>query len=167
VGPALRHWLAPLGASAAVLAVVVAANALASGGSGAGPGPDRDALPLPQVERVTPSLPPDPADEGARTGPRQVDLVGYRALGSRLTVFYRVDQRFDCSTTVSPPLVRERADAVVVRLRRELSGTKGSCPNFPGTHAVELVLDRPLGRRLLEDGGQRGAVVPVVRPPSP
>ncbi|QWZ06390.1 hypothetical protein KRR39_12305 [Nocardioides panacis] len=155
------RWLAPLGASAAVLAVVVAPGVLGSvGPRGAGPGPAPDAD-LPPYDAITPSLPPDGAEED-RTGRHQVDLVGYRADGTVLHVFYTVDPRRGCSVGIDDPVVQERAGSVRIRLVRSWPGpgsVGAGCADRLPTSSVDVRLSRPLGGRLLQDAAHGDALV--------
>lgn len=155
------RWLAPLGASAAVLAVFVVPGVLAASGprgGGPGPAPDADFSPY---DPVTPSLPPDGAEED-RSGRRQVDLVGYRADGAVLHVFYTVDPRRGCSVGIDEPVVDERAGSVRIRLVRSWPGpgsVGAACADRLPTSSVDIRLSRPLGGRLLRDGARGGSLV--------
>ncbi len=167
--PGTGRWLAPLGASAAVLAVFVGPGVVATAGHGAaGPGLDhRPEVVLTPDAPVTPHLPPDNSDVD-RSSSRLVDLTGYRAAGRRLRIYYTVDRTTDCSTLIEPPEVRERTDAVVVRLaRRPSRAPDEACAHLQLTSSVDLLLSRPIGERALLDGTRGGALVPVQAPVNP
>jgi hypothetical protein len=160
------RWLAPIGASAAVLAVFVVPGVIVTAGSGSGPGPDHppDGVITPD-DPVTPSLLADGVGRDRREV-REVDVTGYRGQGRRLLVLYTVDQTTDCSSRIEEPEVEERADSVVVRLRRRPSQAPDQvCVNLLLTNSVEIGLSRPLGDRVLLDGSRGGALVPVEPPP--
>jgi hypothetical protein len=159
--PGTGRWLAPLGASVAVLAVLVAPGVVAaSGTSTTGVGPQRPEPEFTPYDPVTPSLPPDGADQD-RGGPRAVDVIGYRTDGRDVVVFYRVDQTAGCSGAVEEPVVEERVGTVRVTLRREkVSDADESCAVRIPTSSVVLTLGRPLGGRLLQDGTRGGSLVP-------
>jgi len=160
--PRSGRWLAPLGASAAVLAVFVVPGVLASTGprhAGPGPTPDEGFSPH---EPITPSLPPDGAVED-RSGRREVDLVGYRADGAVLHVFYTADPRRGCSVGIDEPVVDERVGSVRIRLLRSWPGpgsVGAACADRLPTSSVDIRLSRPLGGRLLQDGSHGGSLVP-------
>jgi len=160
VTPATSRWLAPLGASAAVLAVFVVPGVLASVGGGVAPGPDR----LVMHDPVTPYRPPTGAEQ-RRGGPRDVEIIGYKAMGRTLQVFYTLDRSTDCSTRIEPPKVRERVASVVVQLSRAPSRAPDVvCQDLRLTNSVDIVLSRPMGGRLLQDGSRGGSLVPIERP---
>lgn len=164
--PGTGRWLAPIGASAAVLAVFVIPGVVAGvGGTATGPGPDRvpDGVVTPH-DPVTPSLPPDGAnEEGRRT--RKVDVVGYRAEGRTLRIFYTVGQSTDCPSRIKTPRVQEKAGSVVVRLdRRPSRAPDEGCAHLLLTDSVDVRLDRPLGDRVVQDASRGGSLVPVDRP---
>lgn len=158
--PATSGWLAPLGASAAVLAVLVVPGVLAATGGGAGPGPER----LFVHDPVTPYLPPGgPVHD--RGGPGAVEIVGYKAMGRTLEVFYTLDRTTDCSSRIKPPKVRERVSSVVVELSRQPSRAPDVvCQSLRLTNSVDIVLSRPMGGRLLQDGSRGNSLVPIERP---
>ncbi|CAN5534368.1 hypothetical protein BH10ACT10_BH10ACT10_23330 [soil metagenome] len=159
--PGTGRWLAPLGASAAVLAVFVVPGVVtASGTSRAGVGPQQPEPEFTPYDPITPSLPPDGADQD-RGGPRQVDVIGYRVNGRDLVVFFTVDQRSGCSGAIQAPLVDERVGAVRVTLKRQPpAGSDEACTDRVPTSSVDITLDRPLGGRLLQDGTRGGSLVP-------
>ena len=161
MNPGTGRWLAPLGASAAVLAVFVVPGVVAtSGTSRAGVGPQQPEPGLTPYDPVTPSLPPDGADQD-RGGPRQVDLVGYRVQGRRLVVFFTVDQGAGCSGAIRAPEVDERVGAVRVTLvRQKPAGSDEACADPVPTSSVDITLERPLAGRLLQDGTRGGSLVP-------
>ena len=160
------RWLAPVGAAAAVLALFVVPGLVATVGSGdGGPGPDNtpDGVLTPQ-DPVTPTLPPDDAEK-ERTGPRDVEVVGYRAQGRTLRIYYRVDQSTDCSAQIEKPMLTERAGAVVVSLRRRPAPSPVDvCVNLLLTNSVDLELSRPLGGRVVLDASRGGSLVPIEPP---
>jgi hypothetical protein len=159
VTPATSRWLAPLGASAAVLAVVVMPGVLATTGGG-GLAPDQVFVPN---DPVTPSLPTYGPDTH-RSG-RGVEIVGYQAMGRTLHVFYTLDQTIDCSNRIQTPNVEEHASTVVVKLSRRPSAAPDQvCQPLRLTNSVEIVLSRPMGGRLLQDGARGRALVPIERP---
>jgi len=160
VTPATSRWLAPLGASAAVLAVVVMPGVLASTGSG-GLGPGQEYVPN---DPVTPSL-PTYGPETQRPGHRGVEIVGYKATGRTLQVFYSLDQTIDCSNRIQPPKVEEHESTVVVELSRRPSAAPDQvCQPLRLTNSVQIVLSRPMGGRLLQDGSRGRSLVPIERP---
>ena len=161
--PSTSRWLAPISASAAVLAVFVVPGVLASSGGGGGGdlGPDRMIVPN---DPVTPKLPPGGAGS-SRRGTRGVEIIGYKAMGRSLQVFYTVDQSTDCSSRINPPRVEERLSSVVVELSRQRSQAPDQvCQHLRLTNSVEITLSEPMGGRLLQDGARRGALVPIERP---
>jgi hypothetical protein len=163
VTPSTSRWLAPIGASAAVLAVFVVPGVLASSGGGGGDnlGPDRMFVPN---EPVTPHLPSGGA-EANRRGTRDVEIIGYQAMGRTLRIFYTVDQSTDCSSRINPPDVEERVSSVVVELSRQRSRAPDQvCQRLRLTNSVEITLSEPMGGRLLQDGSRGGALVPIERP---
>ena len=155
--PRPGRWLAPLGASAAVLAVfVVPGWSPRRAQRGAAPGRPRTWI-TPH-DPVTPTLPPDGAEED-RSGRREVDLVGYRADGAVLHVFYTVDPRRGCSVGIDEPVVDERVGSVRIRLLRSWPGpgsVGAACADRLPTSSVDIRLSRPLGGRLLQDGARGG-----------
>ena len=158
--PGTGRWLAPLGASVAVLAVFVVPGVVASTGtSRAGVGPQPPQPEFTPYDPVTPSLPPDGADQD-RGGPRAVDLVGYRVNGRDLVIFYTVDKFGGCSGALEEPVVDERVAAVRVTLRRKTTVATGACTDRIPTTSVEITLERPLSGRLLQDGTRGGSLVP-------
>jgi len=160
VTPATSRWLAPLGASAAVLAVVVMPGVLASTGSGS-LGPGQEYVPN---DPVTPSL-PTYGPETQRPGHRGVEIVGYQATGRTLQVFYSLDQTIDCSNRIQPPKVEEHESTVVVELSRRPSAAPDQvCQPLRLTNSVQIVLSRPMGGRLLQDGSRGRSLVPIERP---
>jgi len=162
VTPSTSRWLAPISASAAVLAVFVVPGVLASSGGGGGDdlGPDRMFVPNDPVTRNP------PPDAGARRrGPRAVEIIGYKAMGRTLEVFYTVDQSTDCSSRIAPPKVEERVASVVVELSRQRSRAPDQvCSGLLLSSSVEITLSEPMGGRLLQDGSRGGALVPIERP---
>jgi hypothetical protein len=155
------RWLAPLGASAAVLAVFVVPGMVASSGtSTGGVGPDQPEPVLTPHDPVTPALPPDGAEERS-PDPRHVDLIGYRADGRDLLVFYTVDQTAGCSGAIEEPMVEERVGSVLIWVRRQRTADSDEvCVNRIPTSSVEVRLNRPLGGRLLQDRSRGGSLVP-------
>jgi hypothetical protein len=161
VTPSTSRWLAPIGASAAVLAVFVVPGVLAGHGRGAGPGLDQVFVPH---DPVTPSLPPYDAQRH-REGHRGVEIVGYKAMGRTLQVFYTLEQTTDCANRIQSPRVEEHASTVVVELsRRPSSAPDQVCHRLLLTNSVEIVLSRPMGGRLLQDGSRGRSLVPIQRP---
>lgn len=158
------RWLAPLGASAAVLAVFVVPGLITPrSSSDAGPGPDGLITPN---GPVTPSLPPNRAEDRRRA--RAVDVTGYTPSGRTLRVYYTVDQSLDCSALIDPPQVTERADSVVVRLARRVSQAPDEvCASLLLTNSVDITLSRPLGGRTVLDRSRGGALVPLEVPYRP
>ena len=152
------RWLAPVGAAAAVLALFVVPGVITASGTGdAGPGPDGVVSP----GLVTPTPAPD-RTEGSRPRIRDVDVVGYRAQGRTVRVFYTVDQATDCSSRLEKPVVEERPGSVVIRLQRRLSGAPEEvCVHLLLTNSVDITLARPLGDRLLQDGSHGDSLVPI------
>ena len=161
MNPGTGRWLAPLGASAAVLAVFVVPGVVATTGtSRAGVGPQQPEPQLTPYDPVTPSLPPDGADQD-RGGPRQVDLIGYRVDGRDLVVFFTVDQTSGCSGAIKEPQVEERLGSVRVTLvRQRTAGSDEVCVSRVPTSSVDITLERPLAGRLLQDGTRGGSLVP-------
>jgi hypothetical protein len=154
------RWLAPVGASAAVLAVLAVPGVLLSAADGSGPGPGFDA-PTAPPDDVAPSRPAETSDN-RHGGVREVEIVSYEAEGRSLRLYYTVDQSSDCSSRIEPPAVRETADAVVVRLDRRPSRAPDQvCTHLLLTNTVDVPLGRPLGRRVLQDASRAGALVPV------
>jgi hypothetical protein len=132
----VSRWLAPAGASVAVLAVFV-------------------------VPGITPDLPAEPIETQGTTA-RAVEITGYRSQGRTLTVFYTVDQSTDCSSRIRPPVTRERSDAVVVFLERRVSRAPDQvCAHLMLANSVEVPLRSPLADRVVQDGGYDGALVPL------
>jgi hypothetical protein len=162
VTPSTSRWLAPIGASAAVLAVFVVPGVLASSGGrgGDGLGPNRMYLPN---DPVTPNLPH--GAQASRRGSRDVEIISYKAMGRTLQIFYTVDQSRDCSSRLNPPVVEERVSSVVVELSRQRSSAPDQvCASLRLTSTVEVTLSEPMGGRLLQDGSRGGALVPIERP---
>jgi hypothetical protein len=161
MSPGTGRWLAPLGASAAVLALLVVPGVVATTGtSRAGVGPQQPEPQLTPYDPVTPLLPPDGADQ-ERGDPRLVDVIGYRVDGRDLVVFFTVDQSAGCSGAIQEPQVDERLGAVRVTLQRQkASGSDEVCVNRVPTSSVDITLERPLGGRLVQDGTRGGSLVP-------
>lgn len=159
--PGTGRWLAPLGASAAVLALLVVPGVVATTGSSrAGVGPQQPEPEITPYDPVTPSLPPDGADQN-RGGPRPVDVIGYRASGRELVVFFTVDPGSGCSGAIKEPQVDERVAAVRVTLTRQRpTGSEAACTDQVPTSSVDITLERPLEGRLLQDGTRGGSLVP-------
>ena len=158
--PSTSRWLAPIGASAAVLAVFVVPGVLAGNGRDAGPGLDQVFVPH---DPVTPSL-PSYGSQRRRDG-RGVEIVGYKAMGRTLQVFYTLEQTTDCSNRIQSPRVEEHASTVVVELLRRPSAAPDQvCHRILLTNSVEIVLSRPMGGRLLQDGSRGRSLVPIERP---
>ena len=159
--PSRSRWLAPVGASAAVLAVFVVPGVLAGNGRGADPGLDQVFVPH---DPVTPSLPSYDAQR-RRDGHRGVEIVGYKAMGRTLQVFYAIEQTTDCSNRIQSPRVKEYASTVVVELSRRPSAAPDQvCHRILLTNSVEIELSRPMGGRLLQDGSHGRSLVPIERP---
>jgi len=154
------RWLAPMGASAAVLAVfVVPGMVLTVAGSG-GPDPGHD----PPVITPDPDIPHRHPQEGDRdrADVPEVEVVGYETSGRTLRLYYTVDQSSDCSSRIEAPRLRETAAAVVVWVDRRRSHAPDQvCSHLQLTSSVDVPLSRPLGRRVLRDAGRGGAPVPV------
>ena len=143
-----------------MLAVFVVPGVLAGNGRGAGPGLDQVFVPH---DPVTPSL-PSYGSQRRRDG-RGVEIVGYKAMGRTLEVFYTVDQSTDCSSRIAPPKVEERVASVVVELSRQRSRAPDQvCSGLLLSSSVEITLSEPMGGRLLQDGSRGGALVPIERP---
>lgn len=159
------RWLAPAGAAVAVLVAVLVPGVLGQPGTGGGgPGPDRtpDRLIRPDQPVVPDPLPGDRRDSGTT---RQILVTGYRTAGRDLTVFYRVAPRSDCSTGLGRPRITEDSDSVAVRLLRAVPARPGeACDGRQLTSSVVIRLDRPLGRRVVQDAARRGALVPLAQP---
>lgn len=150
------RWLAPVAAAAGVAALFIGLAVLEHP-SGAGPGPDQD-LRLGRESPVTPSLPPDPADAGRPDG--DIEITGYQSTGRTLNLFYNVNVR-GCAGQIDQPRVRESVAAVVVEIhRRKSDSSLQACGNLLLQDSVEVRLQRPLGGRLVRDGGRRMALVP-------
>jgi hypothetical protein len=165
MSPRTGRWLAPLGASSAVLAVLLVPGAVAVGGGETGVGPQRPDGPLTPHDPVTPVLPPDGSDgvDASRADPRHVDVLAYRSQGRTLHVYYRVDQHAGCSGAIEEPVVEERASSVQVLIRRRpVRGDDQVCAYRVPTSSVEIRLSRPLGARLLRDASRSGSLVPPV-----
>ncbi len=149
-----------MGASAAVLAVFVVPGMVMSAAGGAGPGPGYD----PPVITPDPDIPhrhPNDVD-GRRPDVREVEVVGYQTRGRTLRLYYTVDQSSDCSSRIEPPRLEERADSVVVRLERVPSRAPDQvCSHLLLTSSIDVPLAEPLGRRVLQDAGRDGALVPI------
>lgn len=161
----VSRWLAPAGASAAVLAVFLVPGLVAAttGGGTGGGGTNRDrqigGVIRPQ-EPITPDLPPEPIETEGTSQPA-VEITGYRAQGRALTLFYNVDQSTDCSSRIEPPTVLEGPDAVIVFLRRRISRAPGEvCAHLMLANSVDISLRRPLENRVLQDGSFDEALVP-------
>ena len=168
MGPEVGRWLAPAGASAAVLAVFLVPGLVAAttdgGGGGAGGGTNRDrqigGVVRPQ-DLITPDLPPEPIETEGTSEPA-VEITGYRTSGRTLTLYYNVDQSTDCSSRIAPPVVMEGPDAVIVHLQRRLSRAPGEvCAHLMLANSVDILLQRPLEDRVLQDGGFDEALVPA------
>jgi hypothetical protein len=165
----VSRWLAPAGASAAVLAVFLVPGlvAVSIGGAGGGGGGDTDrdrqiGGVLNPRELITPDLPPEPIETEGTTEPG-VEITGYRTRGRTLTLYYNVDQSTDCSSRIEPPTVLEGPDAVIVFLRRRVSRAPGEvCAHLMLANSVDISLRRPLEERVLQDGGFDEALVPEV-----
>ncbi|MFL6134019.1 MAG: hypothetical protein ACJ72A_14535 [Nocardioidaceae bacterium] len=162
------RWLAPAGASAAVLAVFLVPGLVAAttdggtGGGGGGTNRDRHigGVTRPQ-ELITPNLPAEPIETEGTSAPA-VEITGYRTHGRTLTLFYNVDQSTDCSSRIEPPLVLEGPDAVIVFVRRRMSRAPGEvCAHLMLANSVDISLHRPLENRVLQDGGFDEALVPA------
>jgi hypothetical protein len=150
------RWLVPVAAAAGVAALFLGLAVLVHPSS-AGPGPDQD-LRLGRESPVTPSLPPDPADLGRPDG--DIEITGYQSAGRTLSLFYDVNVR-GCAGQIDPPRVLENARSVVVEIRRRRSASSlQACGNLLLQDSVQVRLDRPLGGRLVRDGGRRMALVP-------
>jgi hypothetical protein len=162
----VSRWLAPAGASAAVLAVFLVPGLVTvstGGGGGGGGGTNRDHQiggVLRPRELITPDLPPEPIEtEGTREP--GVEITGYRARGRIVTLYYNVDQSTDCSSRIEPPVVLEGSDAVIVYLRRRVSRAPGEvCAHLMLANSVDIALRRPLENRVLQDGAFDEALVP-------
>jgi hypothetical protein len=155
------RWLAPVGASAAVLAVfVVPGVVVTAADGGADPGPGFNP-PTSTPEPARPSGPRRQADR-QRADIREVEIVGYQATGRKLRIYYTVDQSSDCSSRIEPPDVQETASAVLVRLDRRPSRAPDQvCTHLLLTNSVDIALSRPLGARALQDASLGGALVPA------
>lgn len=172
----VSRWLAPAGASVAVLAVFVVPGLVAAtidaqngggqnGGGRNGGGRDRASVVEPH-DPITPDLPPEPIETEGTTADRSVAITGYRAEGRALRVFYTVDQSTDCSSRIEPPVTRERPDAVVVFLERRISRAPNEvCTHLMLANSVDIPLQRPLADRVVQDGSLEYALVPL-EPPS-
>ena len=150
------QWLAPLGASAAVLAVYVVPGVLTARDTA-----DRVVVPSGPVTERTSS-------HGAenQVTVRAVDVTGYLAQGRSLRVFYTVNRSTDCSLRIAKPAVEETADAVVIRLDRKPSLAPAEvCPSLLLASSVDISLSRPMAGRVLLDGSRGDSLVPV-EPPS-
>jgi hypothetical protein len=160
------RWLAPAGASAAVLAVFVVPGLVAAATDGPQNASNRDRHiggVLEPHDPITPDLPPEPIETEGTSNPG-VEITGYRSHGRALTLYYNVDQSTDCSSRIEPPVVRQRPDAVVVFLRRRVSRAPNEvCAHLMLANSVEVVLDRPLAERVVQDGVFDGALVPAQR----
>jgi len=168
MSPEVGRWLAPAGASAAVLAVFVVPGVVATASTD-GAGPDRDHAPERVIpdDPVTPPLPPDRADQ-ALEGQPDVDVTGYRASGRTLSIFYTIDQSADCSTRIEPPQAVETSRFVLVRLvRRSSRAPDAACPEIRLATSVDVPLRAPLSDRLVRDATRDGALVPAQRPVAP
>ena len=154
----VARWLAPVGAAAGVATLFVGLAVLVHPTSaGPGPGPDEN-LRLGRESPITPSLPPDPADLGRPDG--DVEITGYQASGRTLSLFYDVNVR-GCAGEVDPPRVRETVRDVVVEIRPHRSeGSLQACGSLLLQDSAKVRLQRPLGGRLVRDGGRRMALVP-------
>ncbi len=157
--PGTGRWLAPLGASAAVLVVYVVPGVL-NAHDGAGDGRRPDGVVTPDAA-VAPVLPADGAEE-SRSRVRAVDIIGYRTAGRTLRVYYTIDRSTDCSIRIATPVVKETLSAVVVQLDRRPSLTPGEvCSDLRLTTSVDISLTRPMAGRVLQDGSRGGSLVPV------
>ena len=160
MAPGSGRWLAPLGASAAVLVLYAVPGAL-SARDGAAHDRARDGV-------DTPGAPVAPALQDAAQETRPVDVTGYRAVGRTLRVFYTIDRSADCSARIAEPVVQETPDAVVVRLdRRPSLAPDEVCSDLLLTTSVDIPLTRPLGGRVLQDGSRGGSLVPLEPPTAP
>jgi hypothetical protein len=152
------RWLAPLGASAAVLAVYLVPGVLTSR-DGSAPAPDS------VVTSGAPAAPLADGTEVSRSRVRAVNVTGYRAKGRTLRVFYTIDRSTDCSLRIATPVVKEKVGAVVLRLDRRPSLTPGEvCADLRLTTSVDITLTRPMGGRVLQDASRGGSLVPLQPP---
>ncbi len=162
--PGTGRWLAPLGASAAVLAVFVVPGVVAATGtSRAGVGPQQPRPVLTPNDPVTPPL-AGPGQAEPRSGPPLVDVVGYRVNGRDLVRLLHGRPELRAAR------VRSRS-----RWSRSGAAPSGSCScggrsratdevcvdRIP-TSSVDITLSRPLGGRLLQDAARGGALVPPI-----
>lgn len=165
MGPVATRWLAPVGASAAVLvALVVPAVVTQPGPRAGGPSPDRTVdRQLPPDRLVLPA--PRPGDRRDSRIPRGVVITGYQGTGRVLTVFYRVGPRSDCSTEVRRPRVIEMPDSVSVRLERAATRRPEElCADQRLAGSVDIRLTDPVAGKVVQDMARRGGLVPLERP---
>jgi hypothetical protein len=165
MGPVATRWLAPVGASAAVLVAVVVPAVVAAPGPRAGgaPSPDRTVdRRLPPDRLVLPA--PRPGDRRDSRIPRGVVITGYQGGGRVLTVFYRVGPRSDCSTDLRRPRVIEMPTSVSVRLERAPTRRPEELCAEDWTGSVDIRLDDPLAGKVVQDMARRGGLVPIQRP---
>jgi hypothetical protein len=157
------RWLAPMGASAAVLGVFVVPGLVAAATDRSGPDGGVDTRLSGVVEPhdpITPVLPPQPIEQVGRSE-RAVEVTGYQSAGRTLTLYYTVDQSTDCSARIDPPLVRERPTTVIVFVQRQVSRAPNQvCTHLSLANSVTLALHVPLGDRVVQDGGYDGSLVP-------
>jgi hypothetical protein len=156
------RWLAPMGASAAVLGVFVVPGlvAAATDGGGDGGGDTRLSGVIEPHDPITPLLPPQPIQQVGRSD-RAVEVTGYESAGRTLTLYYTVDQSTDCSARIDTPLVRERPTTVIVFLQRQVSRAPNQvCTHLSLANSVTVPLHIPLGDRVVQDGGYDGGLVP-------
>jgi hypothetical protein len=157
------RWLAPLGASAAVLGVFVVPGlvAAATDRAGGGGGDTRLSGVVQPHDPITPSLPPEPIEQVGRSD-RAVEVTGYQSAGRSLVLYYTVDQSTDCSARIDPPLVRERPTTVIVFVQRQVSRAPNQvCTHLSLANSVVVPLQAPLGDRVVQDGGYDGSLVPL------
>ena len=165
MGPGPTRWLAPAGASAAVLVAVVVPAVVARPGPGTGGGPAPDLTVdrrLPPDRLVLPA--PRPGDRRDSRIPSGVVITGYQADGRLLTVFYRVGPRSDCSSDLRRPRVIEMPTSVAVRLQRTATGRPEELCAEDWTGSVDLRLHDPVAGKVVQDMARRGGLVPIQRP---
>ena len=174
MNPALRRWLIPVVAAAAVLAVVAVMWLQQPGDSGgfAGsppPSPDGSSVPGSSGSGAPGSPGPDVPDGGLTPAPgpdvppapdsQAIDsYFAYDA--SRLALNYTTGVP-ECYGKIGEPIVEETEAAVTVTLPKIPPKGSGdvACIDIALVKSVDIVLATPLGDRKIRDGSRDGATV--------
>lgn len=192
---AVRRWLLPLVAAAAVLAVVAVVWAQRPGASGgdagvaAGAGdPGSPGAGSPPYAGSEPSARSEPGDRGLDTPipvpdltvtPKPTASAPRHLIG--INSYYRYDARHlalnytngvpECYGTAGEPRVEETPKAVVVTIPRvppEPADENVACIDIAVQLSVDITLEEPLGDRVVRDRSRDGAKLPEAdRPFSP